>query len=91
MNHMLEDLLLNKHAKTRKQYHKTGMEHKTPVLGMLQRQGKIVVKVLDKAWGQEIKPLMKQIITKDSELVTDGFGGYKDLGKHFRKHVITQS
>ena len=80
--------LSNKHAGSRKQYYKTGMEHKIPVLGMLQRQGKIVVKVLNKAWGQEIKPLMKQIIAKDSELVTDGFGGYKDLGKHFQKHVI---
>jgi transposase-like protein len=64
------------------------MEHKTPVLGMLQRQGKIVVKVLDKAWGKEIKPIMKKVIDKDSELVTDGFGAYKDLGEYFNKHVI---
>ena len=80
--------LTNKHAESRKQYYKTGMEHKTPVLGMLQRKGKIVVKVLDKAWGQEIKPLMKQIISKESELVTDGFGGYKGLSNHFQKHVV---
>jgi len=80
--------LTNKHQDDRKQYHKTGMEHKTPVLGMLQRKGKIVVKVLNKAWGKEIQPLMKQTIAKESKLVTDGFGGYKDLGKHYREHVI---
>jgi len=82
--------LTHKHLgdKKKKQYHRSGMEHKTPVLGMLQRKGKIVVKVLDKAWGEEIKPIMKKVIDKDSELVTDGFGAYKDLGEYFNKHVI---
>lgn len=82
--------LVHKHErdKQEKQYHKSGMEHKTPVLGMLQRKGKIVVKVLNKAWGKEIKPLMKKIIDKDSELVTDGFGGYKDLGQYYNEHVV---
>ena len=82
--------LVNKHDKLKqeRQYHRAGMEHKTPVLGMLERKGKIIVKVLDKAWGKEIMPIMKKLIDPNSELVTDGFGGYKDLGKHFEKHVI---
>lgn len=82
--------LVNKHEKIKqeKQYHRTGMEHKTPVLGMLERKGKIIVKVLDKAWGNEIKPIMKKLIDPKSELVTDGFGGYKDLGEYFEKHII---
>lgn len=82
--------LVNKHEKLKieRQYYRAGMEHKTPVLGMLERKGKIVVKVLNKAWGKEIKPIMKKLIDSNSELVTDGFGGYKDLGQHFNKHVI---
>ena len=82
--------LRHKHEneKVEKGYHRAGMEHKTPVLGMVERQGHIVVKVLNKAWGKEIKPLMKETIDKQSELVTDGFGGYKDLGDHFKQHVI---
>lgn len=80
--------LSNKHLDNKTQYHKSGMEHKIPVLGMLQRKGKIVVKILNKAWGKEIQPIMKQVIAKESELVTDGFGGYKDLGEHYREHVI---
>jgi transposase-like protein len=82
--------LVNKHEKLKKErgYHTNGMEHKTPVLGMVERNGKIIVKVLEKAWGKEIKPIMKNLITKESEIVTDGFGGYKDLGLHFDKHVI---
>lgn len=75
------------HKKQNTKYHKTGMEHKTAVLGMIQRKGKILTKVLQKAWGEEIKPVMKLKIDKSSELVTDGFGGYKDLDQHFEKHV----
>lgn len=82
--------LVNKHEKLKqeRQYARAGMEHKTPVLGMLERKGKIIVRVLDKAWGKEIKPIMKKIINSNSKLVTDGFGGYKDLGEYFEKHVI---
>ena len=82
--------LVHKHEKLKqdRQYHRAGMEHKTAVLGMLERKGKIIVKVLDKAWGKEIKPIIKKLIDPKSELVTDGFGGYKDLGQHFEKHVV---
>lgn len=82
--------LVNKDDKLKqeRQYFRTGMEHKTPVLGMLERKGKIIVKVLNKAWGKEIKPIMKKRIDTNSELVTDGFGGYKGLGEYFEKHVV---
>lgn len=82
--------LTNKHEKLKEKraYHQSGMEHKIPVLGMIERKGKIIVKVLNKAWGQEIKPILKEKITQESELITDGFGGYKDLDKHFANHVI---
>ena len=82
--------IVHKHKKIKqeRQYHIGGMEHKTPVLGMLERRGKIIVKVLDKAWGQEIKPIMKKVIKSNSELVTDGFGGYHGLGDFFNKHIV---
>ena len=82
--------LVHKHQKLKQErnYYKTGMEHKTPILGMLERKGKIIVKVLNKAWGEEIKPIIKKLVDKESELVTDGFGGYKDLGEYFKNHII---
>lgn len=82
--------LTNKHEKLKEEraYHQSGMEHKIPVLGMIERKGKIIVKVLNKAWGQEIKPILKEKVAQESELITDGFGGYKDLGKHFANHII---
>lgn len=69
-------------------YHKTGMEHKTPVLGMMEKEGKVKLIVLDKAWGKEIKPYVKSHIDKQSTIVTDGFGGYSGLNEYFNEHVI---
>lgn len=82
--------IVHKHKKIKqeRQYHIGGMEHKTPILGMLERKGKIIVKVLDKAWGKEIKPIMRKVIKPNSELITDGFGGYHGLGDFFDKHIV---
>ena len=74
--------------KDEKGFHRTGMEHKTPVLGMIERQGRIMVRVIEKAWGDEIRPLITGLIKKDSVLVTDGFGAYHALGEHFKEHII---
>jgi len=69
-------------------YHKTGMEHMVPVLGMIQRKGKIILKVLEKASGVEIKPYIKTKVTSGSTIITDGFGGYYGLNDHFENHII---
>ena len=81
--------LMNKEyiTKVKAGYHKTGMEHKTPVLGMMEKDGKVKLLVLNKAWGQEIKPFVKRFIDKQSTIVTDGFGGYIGLDKYFNKHI----
>jgi transposase-like protein len=83
--------LSNKHYFTKLEsgkYHKTGMEHKVPVLGMLEREGKIILKVLGKASGKDIRPYVKSKIASNSTIVTDGFGGYTGLKDHFDQHVI---
>jgi transposase-like protein len=69
-------------------YHKTGMEHKVPVLGMIERGGKIILKVLNKSSGEEIKPYLKSKIARNSTIITDGFGGYYGLDNYFENHVI---
>lgn len=66
----------------------TGMEHKTPVLGMMERGGKVKVIKIKKAYGEIIKPIVKKEILKESILLTDGFGGYAGLEKHFADHQI---
>jgi transposase-like protein len=68
-------------------YHKSGMEHKVPVLGMIEREGKVILKVLEKSSGKEIKPFVKSKIAANSTIITDGFGGYYGLDDHFENHV----
>src|SRR5688572_21053633 len=78
----------NKNKHVGKRVPGTGMEHKTPVIGLKQRGGDIVFKQLNKAYGTEIKPIVTDIVSKDSTLITDGFGGYYGLHKHFKFHEI---
>lgn len=69
---------------------KRGKEHKKPVLGMLQRGGKVKAMTLQKAHGIEMKPILYNQINHDSTVITDGFGAYKDIDKVFRNHVKIQ-
>lgn len=66
----------------------TGMEHKKPVLGMVERGGKVVSQVLAKAHGESIKPLIDESVERNATVITDGFGGYHGLHKKFGEHQI---
>lgn len=79
---------MSEDKKNAKGFHRTGMEHKTPVLGMVERQGRVIVRVIEKAWGEEIRPLITELIEKNSVLVTDGFGAYHAMGEHFKEHIV---
>jgi transposase-like protein len=78
----------NKHKS--KRLDKTGMQSKSPMVGLLQRDGTMVVKVLDKgtANGITIKPIIRENVSKDATIYTDGFGAYKDLNLEFAQHRI---
>ena len=66
----------------------SGMEHKQPIIGMLQRGGIIIGKVLDKAHGKTIKPVLRRFIDTASTVITDGFGGYHGIHNNFKDHQI---
>ena len=83
--------LSNKHYYTKLEsgkYSGAGMEHMVPVLGMIEREGRIILRVIEKASGKEIKPIIKSKVTKESTIITDGFGGYFGLGDHFKRHIV---
>jgi transposase-like protein len=83
--------LSNQHYYTKLEsgkYHGAGMEHMVPVLGMIARKGKIILKVIEKASGKEIKPIIKSRVSPESTIITDGFGGYFGLKNHFGRHII---
>lgn len=68
---------------------KTGISNKTGVLGMIQKDGKIVTKVLGKETDekQTLHQILKEHIELDSIVVTDAFPAYKKLKNSFKKHV----
>lgn len=80
----------NKHKSKRQPKGTTGMHHRTPMVGLLQRDGKVVLRVIGKgtANGVTIKPIVHQYVSKDAVIYTDGFGAYKGLDKHFAGHGI---
>jgi transposase-like protein len=66
----------------------TGMQHKQAVMGLLERDGKIKLQVIEKANGNNIKPIIEQTVSTEASLVTDGFGGYAGLGKLYKEHQV---
>ncbi|MCW3073433.1 MAG: family transposase [Flaviaesturariibacter sp.] len=76
----------NKHKS--KRVNKSGMANKVPMVGLLQRDGRIVLKTLPKgaANGVNIKPIIRKHVVNDATIYTDGFGAYKDLNKEFAVH-----
>lgn len=82
----------NKSNSKRKELHKngaqTGANHKTPVLGVLERSGDVKAVVLDKAMGKTIKPILNELISEKAVVVTDGFGAYSGINKSFAGHFI---
>lgn len=80
----------NKHKKERALLNEkgTGAINKVPVMGLLERNGRIVVLAIDKAEGKVLKPIIRENVDRDSTLVTDGFGGYSNLHLEFKQHEI---
>ena len=66
----------------------TGMEHKQPVVGLLERNGRIKLQVIDKANSVNIKPIIAETVSANAEVVTDGFGAYRGLNKLHQEHHI---
>lgn len=64
----------------------TGAINKTGVFGMLERNGSIITKVIDKTDQETIHPLLNEHIEAGSALITDGHGAYK--GTNFSHEVI---
>ncbi len=84
----MKNMSNSKRRKIHEVVKQTGMEHKTPVLGMVQRGGKLRALRLKKAHAIEMKPILYKNITSESIVITDGFGAYRGIEKDFSKHVV---
>jgi transposase-like protein len=84
----------NKHASKRAKLGRGRKGHplkqaKTPVFGIVESGGKVVVKVTEWVTKKAAKELLEKHVEKNSTVVTDGYAMYAYLGKDDKfKHVI---
>lgn len=78
----------NKHKSKRN--NKTGMVDKTPMVGLLQRDGDVLLEVLapGDANSKSIKPIIRANVDENALIVTDGFGAYTNLDAEFAGHCV---
>lgn len=84
----------NKSNTKRKELHakgaQTGGNHKTPVIGILERGSEVKGIVIDKgtANSKTIRPIIADNVTEETHIVTDGHGAYYGLNKVYSSHTI---
>lgn len=64
---------------------------KTPVLGMVQRKGGVVAKVIKNTSKAEITPLVSYYIHNSATLYTDEWHGYNDVKKLYNHFFVDHS
>lgn len=79
----------NRH-KDKKVAHSQGrsFKDKTPVLGLLQRNGKVKAFVVPNTQAKTIQPIIKKHVEKDSVLISDEWHGYRKLDMIYDHHVV---
>ncbi len=80
----------NKHVGKRRGKETFGGKGKSPMVGLLQRDGDVVLKVIEKnsARGETIKPIVRNNVSPDATIITDSFGAYNGLNREFKGHGI---
>lgn len=66
----------------------TGAINKTPVFGMIERDGIVSTQQIKKADQATIHPIIKEKLAEGSILVTDGHGAYKGLNKLYNHQAL---
>lgn len=70
----------NKHASKKTKNEHGHTEHdKQPVLGMLERGGQVVAKVVKTRRKKDILPVINETVATDATIMTDEYSGYNDL------------
>lgn len=63
-----------------------GAENKVPVFGVLKRDGKIYTQIIKNASKQELMPIVRQLVRKQSTIYTDKWKSYDGLVFDGYKH-----
>lgn len=70
----------------RKQYSAKGIDTKIPVMGIVQRDGRVTLKVIGKT--DVLKDFVYRYVKPDAVVVTDGHIGYRGIDETHKGHII---
>jgi len=68
-----------------------GHEHKTPVLGMVERKGRVKTKIIKNAQGRHLIPAIRENVEEGSTLYTDSWRAYNLLQTDYAHDKINHS
>ncbi|MBG9374654.1 IS1595 family transposase [Panacibacter sp. DH6] len=80
----------NKHKSIRNKAHvenRSHTENKTGVMGLLERENKVVFKVIDSS-KETLKGMVRKHINKKATVITDSLISYKGLDKEYTAHEV---
>jgi len=59
---------------------------KTPVVLAVERDGKARAKKVERVTAKNLREHVQKFVSSDSRIMTDGFTGYRGIGKSFKSH-----
>jgi transposase-like protein len=65
-----------------------GSTNKVPVVALVERNGNVISKHIDRVTAKNLKTVLKENVDKTAILMTDDFPSYRYLNKNFPKHKI---
>jgi transposase-like protein len=82
----------NKHANKRtKNAQGRSTKSKTPVLGILERDGKVYAIPVKNTQSKNIKPIIEKVVKKGTKVYTDEWRAYNALDKEYEREVVCHS
>jgi transposase-like protein len=69
----------------------TGTHDKTAVIGMVERNGRVVTKVVDKVKNSELKLFIRWNVVKGAKVYTDTHAGYKGLSEYYEHESVNHN
>lgn len=81
-----------KHANKKAKNEKGGtISTKTSVIGLKERDGNIIAKVVQDRMKETLLPIIFETVEPDSILMTDEYTGYVDLAKYYEHHTVNHT
>lgn len=71
-------------GKSRQHRRGRGSERKTPVVALVERNGNIKTKVVERVTAKELKSAIRDNVHKKSTIMTDEWRSYRGIGKEFK-------